>query len=527
VPTVAGFEGRPLAQFTTADFSGSGTCSLCHGLLFDEEFNDVSIDTHWRSAMMANAAKDPYFLAKVSTEIEHNPGLRTVLEDKCAVCHMPMAHTQARVDGQPLAMFEGGFLNPDNVLHEAAMDGVSCNLCHQIEDQGLATKETFSGGYIVDTSTEPPDRPAYGPFPDQFAQTMRALVGFTPVQGLQVEEAGLCGVCHTLYTPYLDDAGNVLGEFPEQTPLLEWQHSAYSEMGMTCQSCHMPPAVGAVPISNKPNPPKIPERMPYSQHHFVGGNAFMLELFKANGEELGLTCSTEHLDGSLARVLKQLKDNTVELAVSDVEVGGDALSLALRLENKAGHKFPAGFPSRRAWLYVKVTDANGQVVFESGKPRVDGTIVGADADEDAVSFERHYDVISAEDEVQIYEVAMHDLDERVTYTLLEAAGYLKDNRLLPKGFDKETAGDDFATKGLAAVDESFVGGVDEVTYQISTKGHSGPFQVTVELLYQAIAYGFIRDLEQYDTDLAKEFLRYHEAADKMPIMVATLQQTVG
>jgi hypothetical protein len=252
----------------------------------------------------------------------------------------------------------------------------------------------------------------------------------------------------------------------------------------------------------------------------------MIELFKANVDELGLTASTEHLDGTLERVLTQLRTNTLELSMAGAELAGDTLSLKLRLESKAGHKLPTGFPSRRAWLHVKVVETGGQVVFESGKPRADGTIVGADADEDAAAFERHYDVVTAEDEVPIYESVMQDVEGAVTYTLLQAAGYVKDNRLLPQGFDKATAGEDFATRGLAAVDENFSGGVDEVTYQIDTTGHSGPFEILVEMLYQSISYGFIRDLRLHETDLVNEFLGYYEEMDKMPVVIASLEMTV-
>ena len=46
------------------------------------------------------------------------------------------------------------------------------------------------------------------------------------------------------------------------------------------------------------------------------------------------------------------------------------------IENLAGHKFPAGFPSRRAWLHVRVLDKDGKLIFESGAVREDGAIHG-------------------------------------------------------------------------------------------------------------------------------------------------------
>ena len=500
---------------------------MCHGDLRDEAGNDCSIDTHWRSTMMGNAARDPYFLAKVSSEVLHNPSIAEIIEDKCAVCHMPVARTQEVVNGQPVLLLDPGYLHPDHEFHQAAMDGVSCTLCHQIEDRDLGTVRTYSGEYHVDTTTVPPERLIYGPFPQPDQRLMRELSGYTPVQGDQVLDAGLCGSCHTLYTPYLDKQGNVLGDFPEQTPFLEWQHSVYSSEQLTCQGCHMPEAKGAVRSSSRPRAGMLPARSPFALHYFVGGNAFMVNLLKANVDELGLTCSTEHLEGTLGRILDQLRSRAVELTVADVRVTNDVLSAVLSLENMAGHKVPAGFPSRRAWLHVRVSDANGLVVFESGQPRADGIIVGVDADADAAAYETHYDLISAPEQVQVYESVMHDLDGEVTYTLLQAVDYVKDNRLLPRGFDKEAAADDFRTKGAAYGDDNFRGGADQVTYQVNLAGHQAPFNVIVELLYQSISHGFIRDMRRYDTQLVREFLDYYDKADKTPVVIATAQETVG
>ena len=518
--------GRPLTMFASADFSGSGWCGMCHGDLRDADGNDCSIDAHWRSTMMANAARDPYFLAKVSAEVMHNPGIQPLIEDKCAVCHMPMARTQSVVESEPVAMLQPGYLDADHALHETALDGVSCTLCHQVEEHGLGTAASYSGHYRIDTSTSPPDRLSYGPFPEPDQRLMRETSGFTPVQGDQVLDPGLCGTCHTLYTPYFDAQGNVLGEFPEQTPFLEWLHSSYSREQQSCQDCHMPAAAGQVRVSNRPRAGMLPARSPFALHHFVGGNAFMVKLLTDSVDALGLTCSSEQLEATRQRILQQLQYDAVTLTVAEAELASGQLLLALQLENRAGHKVPTGFPSRRAWLHVKVTDANGYVFFESGQPRPDGTIAGADGDQDAAAFEPHYEMVSSSHQVQIYESVMHDLQGQVTYTLLQAVDYLKDNRLLPRGFDKGSAGDDFATKGTAAMDDSFQGGGDRVIYQIDAQGQQPPFEISVELLYQSISHGFVRDIRQYDTELVTQFLQLYDRAEKMPLVIASAQATV-
>ena len=522
-PTPTPAPGLPLSEFVTADFTGSGGCATCHTGLTDASGTDVSMPTDWRSTMMANAAKDPFWQAKVSAEVARHPALQATIEEKCATCHMPMARTQALVDGSPVAILGDGFLSPGNSLHQAAMDGVSCTLCHQIQDQDLGQPATFSGHYPIDTSTNPPDRPIFGPYPDPFQRAMRNMVGFTPVQGAQIEKSGLCATCHTLYTPYVDGDGNVVGQFPEQTPYLEWEASDYRDGGsqaQSCQGCHMPQADGAVVIATQPR--NLPARSPFFKHFFVGGNSFMLAIFRDNVTNLGLTASSQQFDTTRSRTLEQLQERTAQLAFTTLEQTGQVLTATLQVTNQVGHKFPSGYPSRRAWLHLTVRDAQGQRIFESGKPLADGRIQGNDADLDPTTYEPHYDRITQADQVQIYEPVMQDTDGQVTYTLLRAARYVKDNRLLPAGFDKGSVGPDIQAQGQAAQDANFVGGGDQVTYALDVSGQTGPFTVQAELLYQSLAYPHAQDLFQESTSLVTRFQELYQAADKAPVTVASV-----
>jgi hypothetical protein len=402
-----------LSPFTTADFSGPGTCTLCHEGLSDEAGADVSMTTAWRSTMMANAAKDPVWQAKVSSEVARFPTLQAVIEEKCVTCHMPMAKTQAEVEGQMVAAQGDGFLDPTHPLHEAGIEGVSCTLCHQIGDVGLGTLESFTGGYSVDTSTEPPDRQAFGPYEQPFGQPMQMHTGFVPIYGAHIETAELCATCHNLYTPYVDAQGNVLGEFPEQTPYTEWQNSAFGG-SVPCQICHMPQAKGGVVISLMPG--RLAPRQPFYQHWFVGGNALMLRILTGWGGELEVTADAAHFDATLARVVDQIGGRTAMLTLESLELEDGVLTASLKVAALTGHKFPTSFPSRRAWLHVAVADSAGKVIWESGAHNSDGTISGNAADADPSAFEPHYDVITQPDQVQIYEPIMGDNEGQVTYT---------------------------------------------------------------------------------------------------------------
>ena len=520
-------DGLPLVQTTHPDFVGSGNCAACHSFMQDPSGQDVSIDSHWRSTMMANSAKDPLWQAKVSSEVVRAPALQKIIEEKCATCHMPMARTQAKAMGVPVEVLGDGFLNEGNPFHSIAMDGVSCSLCHQITDDGLGEQVSFSGGYRIDTSTEPPDRPIYGPFPDPFTRQMQNNLGFTPVEGVHTTQSGLCGACHNLETPFVDANGTVQGTFPEQMTYMEWEHSLFNDPGpngKVCQDCHMPTAAGGVVLSNRGGPGlNLQARSPFSQHFFVGGNDFMLGLLSENSDELKLTASTQQFMETRVRLISQMQGNTANLKVSFVRAGENNLEIGLQVSSLVGHKFPSGFPSRRAWIHLAVTDRDGHVIFESGRPDDLGRIEGNDADFSDGACEPHHQVISDPEQVQIYESIMENTDGEITYTLLRGAAYRKDNRLLPQGMDPGTADNRVGVYGKAAIDPDFTGGRDAVIYNISTAGSAGPWVVESTLYYQSVGSAFVSDLRQDSTPQISRFAQMYDSADLTPVTVASIE----
>jgi len=534
--------GCHVTDFKTKDFIGSHYCYNCHHLLTDAAGNDVSIISDWRSTMMANAARDPFWQAKVQSEVHRNPGLQKVVEQKCALCHMPMAWTQSQADGGygEVAVLAEGFLNSGNSLHDAAMDGVSCSLCHQVQDKGLGTEETFSGKFKIDTATDPPVRVLYGPYHETVQKPMRTSIGFTPEYGPQMNHAALCGTCHTLFTPFVDGQGKVVGQFPEQGIFLEWRHSSYNvpddarydigdetHQGKICQECHMPHSpAGDVVIANWA-PENVKPKDHFSQHFFVGGNVYMMDLFADNVDALDLTASSLLYEQTRDRTLDQLQNRSARLFFGSVRREADELVGEITVENLAGHKYPSGFPSRRLWIHFTVTDEDGEVVFDSGKPLENGAIAGNDNDESPQGFEPHYREITRPDQVQIYESLLRDTDGNVTYTLLRASTYAKDNRLLPAGFAKQTAPSAIAVHGGALTDVDFQGGGDSLTYRVNTTGFEGPFTVRAELLYASLSYSFLEDLRKdRELDLVDQFIRMVDRSNKMPVLAASVEERI-
>jgi hypothetical protein len=173
------------------------------------------------------------------------------------------------------------------------------------------------------------------------------------------------------------------------------------------------------------------------------------------------------------------------------------------------------------WLHVVVSEASGRVVFESGALRPDGSIVGNDSDADAARFEPHYERIDRESQVQIYEPVLADEAGEVTTGLLSAVRYAKDNRLLPRGFDKQTASWDIAVHGSALEDADFIGGSDRIEYRVDIGAAPPPLTVSVELYYQSIGFRWAENLKSYQAPEPQRFVRYNgETAEDSAVRVA-------
>ena len=100
--------------------------------------------------------------------------------------------------------------------------------------------------------------------------------------------------------------------------------------------------------------------------------------------------------------------------------------------------------------------------------------------------------------MQIYETIIAGLNGEVTTGLLTGVRYLKDNRLLPRGFDKRTAEPDIAVVGGAFDDPDFNAASDRIRYSVPVAGAQGPFVVEAELLYQPIGFRWAENLKAYE-----------------------------
>ena len=471
--------------------------------------------------MMANSARDPYWHAAVRREVLDHPTAQAAIEDKCSTCHMPMARFDAAAAGGQGQVFAN--LAPASPQHDLAADGVSCTVCHQISAENLGEHASFDGGFAIEASTD--SRVAFGPHDvDSGRQAlMRSAATFRPSVGTHIQRSELCATCHTLFTTALDEAGQQIGTLPEQVPYQEWLHSDYRATN-SCQSCHMPEVAAEAPIASVLGQP----RPNVSQHTFLGANAFMLDILRRNRGELGVKALPQELEAAATETRAFLSTRAATLAIAAARRTALGLELELDVNSTTGHKLPTAYPSRRAWLHVVVRDAAGHIVFESGAVRPDGSIAGNDNDADAQRFEPHYETLTAPDHVQIYEAIMVDSRDAVTTGLLRGVRFIKDNRLLPRGFEKATAEPEVAVRGAAVEDRDFVAGRDRVRYSIPLNtGVPAPLTVEAELLYQSISYRWAENLRAYGAEETQRFGRYYaENAAASAAVIATATASI-
>lgn len=525
----------PCAVFDTP-FLHSASCSPCHAnhpsasSMRDEKARPIAPFDLWRSSMMANAARDPLWRAQVSVEVAATPSRRGDIETKCMRCHAPMAS----VDGHGDTEYRAGLdlLDSNDPRSSHAIDGVSCTACHMIEDIALGQASSFSGHFHVNEAKK-----IYGPHGQLFSMPMVAQTGRTPAQASHTTKSELCATCHTLFTDALAADGVATGrKHAEQTPFLEWRNSIFAQQGTTqsCQDCHTPTRsiddkTIATMIARRPNGRdwNLQNRSPYGRHVFVGGNTLLPAILRVNPTALRVAAPAAAFDATIAAARDQLRNKTARVTLPRVVRNGNNLEIDVAVENLCGHKFPTGFPSRRSYLQLRVLDPNRRVVFASGQVNAKGQLVdmsGKVLPEELVAspIQPHHDRITSARQVQIWEPVMQDSSGKTTWLLMRAAGYAKDNRILPKGWSA-THRDAPATAPVGtAGDTNFVAGSDRVSYVVDAPLMSGDYTIEASLFYQVLGARYEAELLRTRTPEVLALESYLNRASRAPELVGTV-----
>jgi Cytochrome P460 len=437
-------------------------------------------------------------------------------------------------------------------------DGISCTSCHRIQRDVLPATwkksplEFFLAKSITGQFQTGPADEIYGPFQDDEIVTvpMDNAVAAKPKHNEYIQSSRMCGSCHTIDLPVVDKnqpiqpINDTTPHSIEQATYLEWLNSAYqNEFGkpgknaQTCQDCHMPrklvneqlgvdvdPIQTRIAIVEDDSYPAAEHRAPtedirvrfrtegFARHELLGMNAFLLEMFKQFNDILGvrksdyMTGSSDNLENTQANLFDQARNRSANVA-ADMSIRNRTLTANVTVTNLAGHRLPSGVGFRRAFLeflVLETRDGRERVVWSSGRTNSVGVIVdgeGRPLDTEFLAngkYQPHHEVITADDQVQIYEELTKDIDGNFTTSFIRRDQDVKDNRLLPLGWTKEGPDPSLNGRFLHATyphgnakdDADYKGGkgLDRVQYRIALPPDVDAKNVSVRasLYYQNI-----------------------------------------
>ncbi|GAB6039573.1 hypothetical protein [Endothiovibrio diazotrophicus] len=621
----------PESMYLTSD-----QCLGCHdagstGLQFDmttpdphgDKLLNLSPYATWRTSPMGLAGRDPIFLAQLASETQtFHPESSDLIQTTCLGCHGIQGQRQYQIDhfqkDGECGTFERSMIdaapypdgNPaakDAKYGALSRDGIACSGCHHMvlgpqdtqkyqgatqnacvmqrqallnpDETGFA--KTFTGSFLVGEEDK-----FYGPFAQPKTRPMVQSLGTAPAQNAIMKDSEVCGTCHTVHLPVIDN-GKFIGHFYEQTTYPEWAFSDYrtgksvygplpegaGPKAQSCQGCHM--ASGdqhgkfrskIASIQEFSNFPEAEHRLPkeeidlqvregFAKHTLVGLNLFLVEMFKQFPEVLGVS-EQDPMLGSKGLSPIQLTARAMEEqaahATATIQVVGKPtiakgqLAATVAIASLTGHKFPSGVGFRRAFLTFEVLDAKGDTLWASGRVNPAGELVdeqgqvlpgelwwekdcaGRIAPEKRLH-QPHYQVISRQDQVQIYQelVSTPPLKSQdgkapqcghgvapagqLTTGFLGICTVVKDNRLPPPGYlglkERKAiakalgAGEDLAEdSGFVGIDgdPDYTGptanGGDTLRYEVPLSAiHGEPASVRATLSYQAIPPFFLQD----------------------------------
>ena len=432
----------------------------------------------WRWSPMGLAGRDPVFYAQVESELailkqdfepETAKEVSRHVVDTCLRCHGAMGKRQFDIDKtNPEDKFtlqhvyqtasEDEHIGMGHSKYGAlARDGISCVVCHQSqprpqpEDDDRPYLQFFletsiTGNYYHNDTNE-----LYGQFKDDELSpyVMEHVLAMKPKHSDYISSSRMCGTCHTVNLPNVDEpftGDESPGELQpdltasenveifkkfkhhvEQATYLEWLNSEFENeidkenpKARSCQDCHMSKGlhdpqngidveqiktrIAAVQDTTYPDAENLTaldnlnirmREQGYRRHNFVGLNAFLLEMFNQFDDVLGvrkhdfMTGSRIDVDNMLENFQMTAQNDTADLEV-EASVAGRELTAEVEMQNKAGHRFPSGVGFRRAFLeFLVVENANQddeKIVWSSGQTNELGILLGEDGQPLATEF---------------------------------------------------------------------------------------------------------------------------------------------
>lgn len=406
-PAAGGDEQKDIALKAAADhealfaenrYPSAATCGTCH----PKHYKEWSVSSH------AYAQLSPVYMSLNSEINELTSGTDG---DFCLRCHSPIGAN----------LGESPFIS-NLKRHPTSREGITCVVCHRLNKNynkrsgRLALEE---GGLL---------KPIYGPegnkelarVLDNTDQYRVVTEDGKPGRKIHTEakkfasisDPVFCGTCHDV---------TLLNGFRLEEAFSEYRLSPAAKKGVTCQDCHMGKVEG-VPSGYHEGPAamvggKPTKKRKITSHFFAGPDYSIVHpgIFPHNtaAQELAtmeewlqfdhkagwgtdefednvpedakfplrwesvddrydareiLDHQFERLEWARERRLEVLRNGYFLGEVVTQKSDLDGIRFKVKVQNLTdGHNVPTGFTGERlVWLYVKVMDPSGKVIFESG-----------------------------------------------------------------------------------------------------------------------------------------------------------------
>lgn len=446
-------------------------CQMCHAGTKNGVADPM---LSWQSGMMAQAARDPIFLASLAIANQDIPEVG----EFCLRCHAPRAWLEDR--SKP---GDGSALNRED------QHGVNCEVCHRFVDP-LSTEakqlvKDVPPSYGNAMMVVDPANTVRGPYGNgEGAMPHRTMKSDYLASG------NLCGVCHDISNPLLarDVKTDPVPSYGHlERTYSEWVLSDYARQGKegSCQSCHYPVVKGGGQSSRFGDL----HRDYFVQHGPVGGSTWVQDA-------VAELWPTSDVNRKALQLGKERSKALLE-AAAELKVTRNGAGLQVRVTNLSGHKLPSGYPEgRRMWLNVQFLNRRGAVISELGKY----------ADQTDILQGKPVTVptlIDPEDTV-VYEV-VPGISEAMAKKYNKKPGpsfhfvlndvITKDNRIPPKGFNNEA----FAERLCEPVGIQYKDG--QYWHDAQFKIPPNTQRVRVRLMYQSISWEYLKFLvEENRTD---------------------------
>ena len=321
----------------------------------------------WRESAHANSFREPFYIKNVQVLIDAK-GIEYTRH--CEGCHNPMA------------LFAGTLTKGSKVSRAMDDDGITCVVCHSMK----SIQNTMgTGSYVMGMPSAMVDEQGV-PIPGEvsFDQILKYPERHKKaVMPEFLKKPEFCGVCHKAAVPRQLNGYKWQRAFSVYD---EWQQSSWSkesplpyykkETVSTCQTCHMPRTAA-------------PEKGEYgakngtvASHRWIGANT-AIPTFYNYAEQLKLTqefLKDDKLGIDIFGLEKENGQQQAIIAPLDKQrfslLPGESVIANVVIQNKGiGHSLvPEQRDFYECWVNFAVSDANGEVVFESGYLKSNGDL---------------------------------------------------------------------------------------------------------------------------------------------------------